>query len=93
MTYQQVWDGMSKKERMANQIMCYLKVDENGKWVKNSIRNKILYRVAKLILGGSDPLDKVGFYGTMLDKELFDESLPEFMAELYGLKIAWNRWF
>lgn len=89
MTYQQVWDTMSKRERRANNIMCMFKLNDDGVIDANSIRNKILYRVAKVVLGGVDPLDRIGYYGSLLDEERCN--LPELMADLYRLKVAWNK--
>ena len=91
MTYQQVWDTMSKKEKMALSIMDYCDVGDDGYWVRNSVRNKILYRIAKFILGGVDPLDRIGFYGMLLSEDLLSGTVPELMADLYGCKVAWAR--
>ena len=90
MTYQQVWNSMSKREKRANDIMCMFKVKDDGHWDEHSIRNKILYRVTKLVLGGRDPLDMVGYYASQLDESLYDETYPQLMAELYSLKQAWK---
>ena len=92
MTYQQVWNLMTKRERMANNILCMCRVDADGAFVGNSIRNKILYRVAKFVLGGGrDPLDRAGYYVILLDEsQLLGTPKAEIMADLYRVKSAWR---
>ena len=49
MSYPEIWNAMTKSERVACRLMCWMKVDTDGYW-KVCLRNKILSKIASLIL-------------------------------------------
>lgn len=67
MTYQQVWDTMSVREKAAAHILNWTDIDDNWLWIQNSVWNKILYRIAKIVLGGVDPAARFSFLALLLE--------------------------
>ena len=88
MTYQQVLDTMSRKERFAI-LKCLggMKVDKAGNISACSVRNLILYRIAKMILR-RNPWDRAEFYFTMINDPNLDQD--ELKADLTRLRIAYH---
>lgn len=88
MTYQQVRDTMSRKEKLVLfRCVDWMKTDEIGNISVCSLRNKILYKIAKLILR-RDPWDRVKFYIGLLDEPGVD--MDELKLEMTRLRIAYN---
>lgn len=87
MTYQQVRDTMSTREKIANDwIMTHMQVNKEGVW-KVNLYNKVLYRLAKLVLRGREPADRVVFYASLLDPILVDD-MDDLKTEMAFIKKA-----
>ncbi len=66
MTYQQVQDIMSRKDKMAMKVISHLKINDKNEFVP-CLRNDILLEVANKILG-RDPLDRAIFLLGLTDE-------------------------
>ena len=87
MTYEELYRSLTKKERFVNnQLLDRMQVDDEGSWSK-CLRNKILYRLAYMILG-YDPCDFVYDNGVKLEIEPADLELLK--NELDDLRKAFN---
>lgn len=87
MTYEELLKSMTNKERFVNnQILYRMRTDEEGYWY-NCLWNRMLYRLATMILG-RDAFDFVWDNAVAIGEEEID--LDATKEELDALRKAFN---
>lgn len=92
MTYRQVMDFMTRRERFVfTKVMNWMKIGKIGNGnsiVEGSVWNRILYKFSKMLLHGADPWKRLEFYAGLIDDP--DMDWEEFEADVVRLSAAYN---